>query len=111
MHLAANILGAILILGLGIAGFVFFGRKPEVPTDASKRDAASVAPLVDVADVKPWNQPFHLDIDGEASTYRILTVGAEVTGRVANKPETTPPHDSPTSATAPIVFCHETVRD
>jgi len=89
LHLAANILGAILILGLGVAGFVFFGRKPEVPTDTSRQDAANVAPLVDVADVKPWDQPFHLDIDGEASTYRILTVGAEVTGRVADKPETT----------------------
>ena len=89
MHIAANILGAILILGLGIAGFVIFGRKPEVPTDTSRQDAANVAPLVDVAVVKAWDQPFHLDIDGEASTYRILTVGAEVTGRVADKPETT----------------------
>mgnify|MGYP002629677951 CR=1 FL=1 len=89
IHLAANTLGAILILSLGIAGYVFFGRKPEVPTDTSKQDAANVAPLVDIAVVKPWDQPFHLDIDGEASTYRILTVGAEVTGRVANKPDAT----------------------
>lgn len=89
LHLAANILGAILILGLGVAGFIFFGRKPDVPTDTSRQDATNVAPLVDVAEVKPWDQPFHLDIDGEASTYRVLTVGAEVTGRVADKPETT----------------------
>ena len=89
LHLAINILGAILILGLGVAGFVFFGRKPDVPTDTSGQDAAKIAPLVDIAFVKPWDQPFHLDIDGEASTYRILTVGAEVTGRVADKPETT----------------------
>lgn len=89
IHLAVNILGSILILGLGVAGYLFFGRKPEVPTDTSRQDAANVAPLVDVAVVKPWDQPFHLDIDGEASTYRILTVGAEVTGRVADKPETT----------------------
>lgn len=88
-HLAANILGAFLILGLGVAGLIFFGRKPEVPTDTSKQDAAHVAPLVDVAVVKPWDQPFHLDIDGEASTYRVLTVGTEVTGRVAAKPKTT----------------------
>jgi len=88
-HVAANAVGAILILAVGIAGFVFFGRKPEVPTDTSRQDAADAAPLVDVADVKAWDQPFHLNIDGEASTYRILTVGAEVTGRVLEKPETT----------------------
>ena len=89
LHVVANVVGAILILGLGVAGYLFFGRKPEVPTDTSKQDAANIAPLVDVAVVRPWDQPFHLDIDGEASTYRILTVGAEVTGRVADKPETT----------------------
>jgi multidrug efflux pump subunit AcrA (membrane-fusion protein) len=89
LHLAANIAGGILILGLGVFGFVFFGRKPDVPTDDSRQDAANVAPLVAVAEVKAWDQPFHLDIDGEAATYRILTVGAEVAGRVLHKPETT----------------------
>lgn len=88
-HLAASLPGAFLILGLGVAGLIFFGRKPEVPTDASKQNLANVAPLVDVAVVKPWDQPFHLDIDGEASTYRVLTIGTEVTGRIADKPETT----------------------
>jgi len=86
-HVVANVVGAILILGLGVFGLLFFGRSPEVPTDTSRQDAASVAPLVETAEVKSWNQPFHLDIDGEASTYRILTVGAEVTGRVRKKSE------------------------
>ncbi len=89
IHRVANAAGAILILGLGIVGFLFFGRTPEVPTDTSRQDAANVAPLVDVAKVKAWDQPFHIEIDGEASTYRILTVSAEVTGRVLDKPETT----------------------
>jgi multidrug efflux pump subunit AcrA (membrane-fusion protein) len=89
LHIVANAAGAILILALGIVGFLFFGRTPEVPTDTSGQDVANVAPLVDVANVKAWDQPFHFDIDGEASTYRILTVGAEVTGRVLDKPETT----------------------
>ncbi|MDA1230672.1 MAG: HlyD family efflux transporter periplasmic adaptor subunit, partial [Planctomycetota bacterium] len=88
-HHVANVAGSILILGLGIAGYLFFGQKPEVPTDTSKQDAANAAALVDVAEVKAWDQPFYLDIDGEAATYRILTVGAEVTGRVANKSEAT----------------------
>lgn len=89
LHLLSNVGGAILILGLGVIGFLYFGRAPEVPTDNTKLNAANVAPLVEVADVKAWDQPFHLDIDGEATTYRVLTVGAEVTGRVLDKPDTT----------------------
>ncbi len=89
LHLVANVGGAIVILGLGVFGFLYFGRAPEVPTDSSRQNAAKIAPLVEVADVKAWDQPFHLDIDGEATTYRVLTVGAEVTGRVLHKPETT----------------------
>lgn len=81
----ATIAGVILILGLGIGGVLVFGRKPEVATDNSSLSAALEAPLVDIADVLAWDQPFHLDIDGEAATYRVLTVGAEVTGRVALK--------------------------
>ncbi len=89
LHLVANVGGSILILGLGVFGFMYFGRAPEVPTDNARQDAANVAPLVEVADVKAWDQAFHLDIDGEATTYRVLTVGAEVTGRVLSKPEST----------------------
>lgn len=87
MHSLANMVGSVLILGLGVFGLLFFGRSPEVPTDTSKLNAAEVAPLVDTAEVKPWDKPFHLDIDGEAATYRVLTVGAEVTGRVLKKSE------------------------
>ena len=86
-HLLANIVGSVLILGLGVFGLLFFGRSPEVPTDVSKLNSASVAPLVETAEVRVWDQPFHLDIDGEAATYRVLTVGAEVTGRVLRKSE------------------------
>ena len=86
-HVLANVVGSVLILGLGVFGLLFFGRSPEVPTDTTKLNAADVAPLVDTAEVKPWDQPFHLDIDGEAATYRVLTVGAEVTGRVLKKSE------------------------
>ena len=89
LHLVTNAAGAILILGLGVVGFMFFGRMPEVQTDICRRASASIAPLVEVAIVNAWDQPFHLDIDGEAATYRVLTVGAEVTGRVLRKPETT----------------------
>lgn len=88
-HLLVNVGGAILILGLGVFGFLQFGRAPEVPTDNSKQNALEVPPLVEVGNVEAWDQPFYLEIDGEATTYRVLTVAAEVTGCVLHKPETT----------------------
>jgi multidrug resistance efflux pump len=89
LHVLGNIVGSILILGLGVFGLFFFGRSPEVPTDNSRLKSESEAPLVETAEVTPWDKPFHLDIDGEATSYRVLTVGAEVTGRILKKSEAT----------------------
>ena len=89
LHVLGNVVGSILILGLGVFGLLFFGRSPEVPTDTSRLKSASEAPLVETAEVTPWDKPFHLDIDGEATSYRVLTVGAEVTGRILKKSEAT----------------------
>ena len=89
LHTLSNIVGSVLILGLGVFGLFFFGRSPEVPTDTSRLKSASEAPLVETAPVMPWDKPFHLDIDGEATSYRVLTVGAEVTGRILKKSEAT----------------------
>ena len=89
LHVLSNVVGSIFILGLGVFGLLFFGRSPEVPTDTSRLKSASEAPLVETAEVMPWDKPFHLDIDGEAASYRVLTVGAEVTGRILKKSEAT----------------------
>ena len=89
LHTLSNIVGSVVILGLGVFGLLFFGRSPEVPTDTSRLKSASEAPLVETAPVMPWDKPFHLDIDGEATSYRVLTVGAEVTGRILRKAEAT----------------------
>ena len=89
LHILSNVVGSIIILGLGVFGLLFFGRSPEVPTDMSRLKSASEAPLVETAEVTPWDKPFHLDIDGEATSYRVLTVGAEVTGRILKKSEET----------------------
>jgi multidrug efflux pump subunit AcrA (membrane-fusion protein) len=89
LHFLGNVVGSIIILGLGVFGLLFFGRSPEVPTDTSRLKSASEAPLVETAEVTPWDKPFHLDIDGEATSYRVLTVGAEVTGRVLKKSDET----------------------
>ena len=84
-----NIIGAILILAVGVGGFAVYGKKPEVPTDTSRQDAANAPATVRTSEVRAWDAPFTIDVDGEAATYRILTVGAEVSGRVLKKPETT----------------------
>jgi multidrug efflux pump subunit AcrA (membrane-fusion protein) len=89
LHILGNVVGSIIILGLGVFGLLFFGRSPEVPTDTSRLKSASEPPLVETAEVTPWDKPFHLDIDGEATSYRVLTVGAEVTGRVLKKSDET----------------------
>lgn len=87
MSFLLNMVGTVLILGLGVFGLVFFGAKPEVPTEASKSGQEKAVPLVDTTAIQRWTDPFQIAVDGEASTYRILTVGAEVAGRVLKKAE------------------------
>ncbi len=83
MKTVVNVVVSILILATGVAGFRFFGQKPEVPTqDADDGDGDVV---VVTKSVTAWNQPFHLNADGEAVTYRVVTVGAEVEGRIIHK--------------------------
>ena len=74
---------SLLILGVGIGGLIVFGKKPEVPTqDAAATDLATT---VVTANVTTWNQPFNIQLDGEAVTYRVVTVGSEVVGRIVKK--------------------------
>ena len=87
--LVFNILGAIVILAIGVGGFAIYGQRPEVPVDTSRQDAANAPPTVRTAAIRAWDAPLTIEVDGEASTYRILTVGAEVTGRILQKPDTT----------------------
>ncbi len=74
------------ILAGGVIGLVLLGKKPEVPTQAVSAIDAGVE--VVTARVTEWNQPFNINVDGEAATYRIVTVGAEVSGRIISKAET-----------------------
>lgn len=87
LHFILNLVGSVLILGLGVFGLIFFGAKPDVPTDVSKSGQQAAIPLVDVSTVSRWTEPFQVSVDGEASTWRTLTVGAEVAGRVLKKAE------------------------
>ena len=85
MNVVLKIMAPVLILAAGVVGLQIFGQKPEVPTeDATSGDGA--VPVV-TADVTDWTGPFNISVDGEAVTYRVVTVGAEVEGRIVRKAE------------------------
>ena len=83
MKYLADAIICVVLLAAGILGLKFLGQKPEVP----KKETADATAGVDVetAEVKAWSQPFNVAVDGEAVTYRVITVGAEVTGRIIKK--------------------------
>ena len=83
MKIVLNVLICVLILAGGVAGLLVLGKKPDVPTNDTKAVAEGV-PVV-TAEVAEWNLPFNINTDGEAVTYRVITVGAEVEGRIVKK--------------------------
>jgi len=85
VNIVQNIVISVLILASGVAGLFVLGKKPEVPVQEAAVGDQAVA--VVTAKVSDWNQPFDIDLDGEAVTYRVVTVGAEVAGRIVFKSE------------------------
>ena len=84
MRIAVNLGVSILILAIGGLCLKLFGQKPEIETEPENRNPAA---LVETAEVASYDEPILIELDGEASTYRIITVGAEVTGKIVNKPD------------------------
>ena len=74
-----------MILGIGIGGLAKFGVKPEVPREDDGDSASGV--LVQTVEVSEWDEPLVIDVDGEAFSWRVVTVGAEVAGQVVSKSE------------------------
>lgn len=83
MSILQNVVICIVILAGSVAGFVVLGKKPVVETESAQPESTAAA--VVTARVSAWNQPFLVTTDGEASTYRVVTVGAEVAGRIVRK--------------------------
>ncbi|MCA9047297.1 MAG: hypothetical protein KDA89_01125 [Planctomycetaceae bacterium] len=82
MKILTNILASLFLLAIGVGGLLIFGEKPKVPT----KEAETVqAALVETAAVTDWDGPFDVNVDGEAVTYRVVSVGAEVEGRIVRK--------------------------
>ncbi len=74
---------AILILTMGGVTFLLFGQKPDIETDDAAASAAGV--LVETVELSEFNKPITIEFDGEATTFRVITVGAEVAGRIEEK--------------------------
>ncbi|MCR9199052.1 MAG: HlyD family efflux transporter periplasmic adaptor subunit [Planctomycetaceae bacterium] len=82
MNIVRDTIIGILILAVGGGGLYFLGRKPEAPR--AETTASDGAPVV-TAEVREWDRPFQLELDGEAVTYRVVSVRAEVAGRIIRK--------------------------
>ncbi len=83
MKLFINISVCVAILAAGVVGLRLFGQKPEVPKET--KPAGELAVAVVSEEVTAYNQPLNVDVDGEAVTYRVVAIGAEVEGRVVRK--------------------------
>jgi len=85
MNTVVNAVVSVIILAAGVVCFRFFGTKPEIPL--REDDGSENAAIVLVSEVKSYDDPLLVDVDGEASTYRVLTVSAEVAAQVVEKPD------------------------
>ncbi|MEZ6123356.1 MAG: HlyD family efflux transporter periplasmic adaptor subunit [Planctomycetaceae bacterium] len=83
MNLQRNLIISFLIVAMGVACLIVFGQKPDAP--AAERPSTERAAMVTTAEVNDWQQLINIETDGEAVTWRIVTVGAEVAGRIIRK--------------------------
>ncbi|MEZ5943808.1 MAG: HlyD family efflux transporter periplasmic adaptor subunit [Planctomycetaceae bacterium] len=86
MRIVINIVSSIAILAVGAVLFAFYGQKPEIPKEPESTNEAT---LVRTAEAVEYTEPIWVTTSGEASTYRVLTVGAEVGGKIQTKPAST----------------------
>ena len=85
MKRVRSILIPIVIVAVGIVGLMKLGQPPEVPKDDGPPEVQAV--LIEVDTVTEWNDPIHVMTDGEATTYKIVTLSSEVAGRIKSKPD------------------------
>lgn len=83
-RLVSFVLSLIILVG-GIISFYLFGMASEVPRKTDGADVNGDGIPVRTVEVRAWDLPFHLDLNGEAVTWRVITVGAEVAGRVVHR--------------------------
>lgn len=86
MRILVNVVAATTLLALGALGLKMFGARPEIPQEETS--PADNGTEVETVAVTRYEQPLNIDVDGEATTYRVVAIGAEVEGRVVHKSST-----------------------
>lgn len=74
----------LLIIAVGVGTFRVFGEREKTPRKVGSGDDAVI---VETANVEHFEGTFDLRLNGEAVSYALVQVGAEVGGRVSNKPD------------------------
>ncbi len=82
MRIVSAGLLSIVILGAGVGGFLLFGKPPEV---AQNEDNADSRPLVRTVPVEAYTLPVVIEMDGDANSFRVVTVSAQVKGQIQNR--------------------------
>lgn len=77
-----KVTAALTIIAAGGVTLYVFGQKPEIEKSSAEKLPGEI---VRTADVELFQEPVIIEFDGEATTLRVVEVGAEVAGRVAEK--------------------------
>src|SRR6056297_3230392 len=78
-----KVIASLLIITAGGVTFYVFGQKPEIETIDESHLNQGV--LIETVQVSTYNEPVTVKVDGEATTYRVVEVGAEVAGQIEYK--------------------------
>jgi multidrug efflux pump subunit AcrA (membrane-fusion protein) len=74
-----RIVAPLLILAVGVVGFLIFKGRGEVPVSQARQEAT---PLVDTVTVVPFAGSLTISTDGQVVPYQEVVLSAEVAGRV-----------------------------
>ncbi len=85
MRILTTLLLSAIILGVGVGGFMLFGKAPEVAQNAESTD---FRPLVKTVPIVEHSQPVVIEMDGDANSFRVITVGAQVKGQIKERKST-----------------------
>lgn len=80
-----SLLLSLGILAAGVLAFRGFGMPAEVPRNENSGDGKDAGVPVRTTEIRTWELPFQISLNGEAVTWRIITVGAEVSGKVTHR--------------------------
>jgi len=82
VRILSTLLLSAIIIGAGVGGFMLFGESPEVAQNAESTD---FRPLVRTSPILEHNQPVVIEMDGDANSFRVITVGAQVKGQIKKR--------------------------